>query len=618
MNATRTMSARAAYVLAASAAILLGIAAVARHPQRNDPAARLTLASDFQAAVNAGNAIGAAGLTGAGVSNRYQWVSEWKAGGNPHRWTTGLFEAGDGSDRLLLHVSRPQVCQSTFDHLYEIVPSPHGPRIGREIPETEMMGVRVTDHRLTVVLDVERRRATFTDEATLTRIADGWPVAIVRLNDGHRVSAAEVNGKPIRYRQAGGFVVIPKPAEARSVLCLRYAAALPPDGESFMTDGEAALTAYWYAHTARMPVTSDITVTTPTAWRSIAPGTLVSDTTDASRRTTRWRNTLPVCYLTVAAGRYTETTREADGVRLSAWLRRPSVERAASTLDEAARAIRTFGTAFAAFPYDHYTVVESLVFPPALEAYSFTLVGAPNLPGVVAHEVAHTWWGGLVPNTYTRSMWNEAFATYSDGLYRRRERNDGSEPGAGARDSGAAFSHAVTLASATDAMHPAHAAVGYGTGAQVLEQLERMVGTRPMIGALKRFAGDHKRGEAAEWSDFAAALMGTCGPEWRGALDGWLRLDRLPQYRLRAVQAVAAPDGFQTTGTVVPDPPGVWSLAPLQVRTPGAPAEQMVLIKGEPTRFRIHSRLRPRSIAVDPDGFMLRDAAPVVVDTPVR
>ena len=40
------------------------------------------------------------------------------------------------------------------------------------------------------------------------------------------------------------------------------------------------------------------------------------------------------------------------------------------------------------------------------------------------HELSHSWWGGMVPNTYTVDMWNEGFASYSERLL-----NEASKPG---------------------------------------------------------------------------------------------------------------------------------------------------------------------------------------------
>ncbi|MBM3493934.1 MAG: M1 family metallopeptidase, partial [Armatimonadetes bacterium] len=584
MKRPGSASLRPLYVVAVVCALLLGVAAASR--RQDDSAARTKLAAEFQKAVNSGDNLRAASLTANGVQNDYEWIREWRVGGNPRTWRAGIVPLRGVGRRTLLHVSRAQVCQSTSDHLYELAGPPSRPEIGREIPETELVGARVTGHRLTVSLDHAARTVRVTDRAQFTRISDEWPVCLFRLNEYFRVSEARLDAQPTPFQQAGGFVIVPKPAGAQATLTLQYEATLPKVGETYIAADEAALTAYWYAHTARLPATSDIEMSTPDDWHSIAPGVPLAETTAGGRRTTRWRNTIPVCYLTAAAGRYTRTTRQAGSTQVSAWLRRHSDRRAKEILDETEGAIRFFTGKFGSFPYNRYAVVESLIFPPGLEAYSFTLVGSSLLPSVIVHEVSHTWWGGLVPNTYTRSMWNEALATYSESLYRRLSpsRTNG-RPGEGAREAAAGIPLHIPLERVTDAMHPTHSAVGYGFGSLVLEQLERMVGTTRMLEKLSAFVERHPRGDAADWSELVSAVASVCGPEWRAAVDGWLSTTRLPSYRLSQVRTRSVPDGFETTGLVAPDAPGLWAQVAVVVETQGGAAESPVLVRSGATPF---------------------------------
>jgi len=571
-----------------------------------------TLCERFEAAVNAGDAVASEELTGTGVSNDYTWIREWReSGGTSARWRAGVLSMGGAR---LVQVSRPQVCQSTSDHLYALAGSAGRPQLGREIGEDELIGARVTAHHLDVSFDVPSHSVSITDVARLTRAPTSLGVAVVRLNEYFRLSEATMAGRSVPYAQSGGFVAVPAPSQTETSLRLRYSARLDRRGESFFASDEAALTAYWYPHTGRLPATSVIRITAPHGWRSIGPGERVREAAGDGAWTSEWRNTLPVSYLTVAAGLYRETVQTSDGVRIAAWTLGSSEARAARMCQAAATAVRGFGRAFANYPYSSFTVVESRVFPPALEGYSFTLAGSGTLPDVVTHEVSHTWWGGLVPNTYTRSMWNEAFATYSEDLLDRLGGPaKSSDPGTGAWRAAATLPSGPPLRRVRDAMHPSHSAIGYQKGGLVLAQLERLLGTEAMLRCLREFVSRHTRGEAADWRDFEDAVCAAAGSEWRGFFNAWLSGTEIPAFALRDTRVATVAGGYRVTGSVIPSSPGFWSLAPLVLRTSGSPVRTSVGVRGEPVKFSIASRDRPVALSLDPEGLMLRSGDLAVV-----
>ncbi len=569
------------------------------------------LAKRVEKAVNSGDPVAVEGLTAAGVANDNRWIREWREGGNPRKWKAGIVRLPVRGRAPMLHVSRMQLCQSSNDHLYMIAGTPSRPELGREIPETALMGARVLSHRLSATFDPTAHRVAIEDDAMFERRPDTWQTCTFRLNACFSVTDVKVNGKPSDHVRAGGFLFVPKPAGNTATLSLKIGGILPSTGETFVASEESALTAYWYPHTGRLPATTDVRVSTPESWHGIATGRLVSETAADGVRTSRWRNDLPISYITVAAGRYTRTSRTTDGRTLSVWLRRHSANKAKEALDHAETAIRFFSDRIAPFPYDRYTVVESTIFPPALEAYSFTLVGTNAIPGVIVHEVSHTWWGGLIPNTYTRSMWNEAFATYSESLYRRLAESGDSAgtPGDGAAQAALNVPHVIPLRKVTDAMHPVHAGIGYGKGSLVLEQLERMFGTERMLSALRAFVARHRRGDDADWQDFEEALAAACGPEWKNALRAWLDHAGLPTFNVSGVGTRKTAGGYEVTGTLSSSPDGFWALIPLRLQTDGDPVVANVLIKGDPTEFRVQTRARPTELAVDPDGLVARTSS---------
>src|SRR5439155_25061635 len=169
----------------------------------------------------------------------------------------------------------------------------------------------------------------------------------------------------------------------------------------------------------RLPATHEVAITVPRGWTAIGQGEFLGKNAGDAETTYTFSNKLAVSYFTIAAGKYIVTTRKVGGINVSAYLLRPNSERAEQAIDTAAGALNWFSQNFSPFPYTSYAVVETDVFPAALECYSFTLCAANYIPIAVVHEVSHTWWGGVVPNTYTRALWNESFAEYSDGLYDR-------------------------------------------------------------------------------------------------------------------------------------------------------------------------------------------------------
>lgn len=599
---------RSATVSCAIASVLVISVLAGGSAQSYDGSQLADLAADAENAVNKGDAIAFESLTHSGIVNDLRWVKEWRESGNRRDWKAGIVLLPVRGRTPMLHISRTQLCQSTNDHLYAIAGTPSHPAIGREIPETDLMGARVVSHRLSATIEPSTGHVSIEDEAVLRRVSDTWPVCAVRLNACYTVSDARLDGIPTKYVQAGGFIFVPKPNTPTATLAIKFGATLPARGETFIAPDEAALTAYWYAHTCRLPATSDIRVVTPSSWLSIAPGRKISETVDDGIRTTRWRNDLPVSYLTLAAGRYTRTSRQSGGRTISVWLRRHSADKAEAALDQAESAIHFFSDRVARFPFEQYVVVESTVFPFGLEAYSFTLIGTRSLPHVIVHEVSHTWWGGIVPNTYTKSMWNEAFATYSESLHRRLARSDTPTgvPGEGAAEAAARTPSSIALRHVTDAMHPTHAAIGYGKGALVLEQLERMLGTPKMLETLRTFAARHPRGEAADWGDFEAAIAAVCGSDWASCIRAWLDDTRLPAFDVVNAHSPRSGNGYDVVGSLQSAPAGFWALVPVHIETETGPVDRDVLCRGTATSFSIHTTGRPTALTLDPNGVVAR------------
>jgi hypothetical protein len=98
-------------------------------------------------------------------------------------------------------------------------------------------------------------------------------------------------------------------------------------------------------------------------------------------------------------------------------------------LQEAAKAVVTYGTYFAPYPYQSLSIVEAAVYPDGMESDGLFFLGRKfyeqydgtvrnNLTTIGVHETAHMWWFGLVGDDQAMEPWlDEAMATYSEHVF---------------------------------------------------------------------------------------------------------------------------------------------------------------------------------------------------------
>lgn len=100
-------------------------------------------------------------------------------------------------------------------------------------------------------------------------------------------------------------------------------------------------------------------------------------------------------------------------------------EAAEVALNTAKDSIRIFGEIFGKYPYKHFSVAASDFFIGGMEYPKLVFIDEGMYKGndeileyVIAHEVAHQWWYGIVGNNEIREAWlDEALTEYSTMLY---------------------------------------------------------------------------------------------------------------------------------------------------------------------------------------------------------
>jgi aminopeptidase N len=246
-----------------------------------------------------------------------------------------------------------------------------------------------------------------------------------------------------------------------------------------------------------------ISVSTESAYTVVANGTLVDRRVGASRTTWVYEQSRPMAtYLaTLQIGRYdvVELSRSpvAQHLVVPGRLRRPAG-------DDFARQpamMRVFEAIFGPYPFGEYAVVvtdDDLEIP--LEAQGLSVFGANHVDGrrslerLVAHELAHQWFG----NSLTLGIWSdiwlhEGFACYAEWLW--------SERSGGASSDALAGRHHARLAALAQDLVVADPGPDdmfddrlYKRGALTLHALRRSLGDEEFFALLRTWVAENAYG----------------------------------------------------------------------------------------------------------------------------
>lgn len=186
--------------------------------------------------------------------------------------------------------------------------------------------------------------------------------------------------------------------------------------------------------------TSEVVATVPTFYTLLSNGALVSETVDTSRqtRTFHWRQAKPhVSYLImIAASDFAIVRDTAGNVPLEYYLYKDRVEDGLRSFARTPEIMAYFQTIIGVpYPWEKFAQVLAADFVTgAMENTSAVTYNDLYLlnqramidfttDDVVAHELAHQWWGDVVTCRDWTHLWlNEGFATYFEALFKRHDR----------------------------------------------------------------------------------------------------------------------------------------------------------------------------------------------------
>jgi aminopeptidase N len=183
-------------------------------------------------------------------------------------------------------------------------------------------------------------------------------------------------------------------------------------------------------------------------------------------------------------------------------------------------------TRFGPYPFDAYggVVLDDDRVSYALETQSRPVYGNTFFSGgpnatVVAHELAHQWFGDSVALQRWRDIWlNEGFATYAEWLWQEHEGRGGVEQSFDRRYANFDWSEPPGRPG-PDGIFSASV---YQRGAMTVHALRKAIGDDAFFGLLRSWPASHRNGNVTSAQFIAAAEEAAGGRDLEPLFQAWL------------------------------------------------------------------------------------------------
>jgi aminopeptidase N len=242
----------------------------------------------------------------------------------------------------------------------------------------------------------------------------------------------------------------------------------------------------------------------------------------------------PTYLVTLQIGRYAEETVKLDTVPARLFYPRALKARVRSDFRDLGRMVRVFAESFGPYPFRGYTIVvteDDLEIP--LEALGMGIFGANHIDGVgglerlIAHELAHQWFGNSVGLRRWHDIWlNEGFACYAEWVW--------SEASGGPSAHAKALGHHARLAELPQDLVLADPGPSsmfddrvYKRGALTLHALRLTIGDARFFDVLHAWSARHALA-TADTAEFVVLAEEHAGVRLGDLFESWLAKKPLP------------------------------------------------------------------------------------------
>ena len=236
-----------------------------------------------------------------------------------------------------------------------------------------------------------------------------------------------------------------------------------------------------------------------------------------------------------------------------------------------------------------------------------------NIPNgveeVVAHEIAHQWFGDSVTEATWSDLWlSEGFATYFAGLF--LENNEGKDRfRAYMRDKAKSYFefekrnrtpiHDTKTEKLFDLLNPNN----YEKGGWVLHGLRGILGDKAFFDGLKIYYNEHKESTATS-EDLRAAFEKASGKDLKNFFERWIYQAGHPIYQISWKQK--GKSSLEIALKQTQEDEAFLQPVTIEIVTNNGSKREIITPTGKETIVKFKSA-KPKKIVIDPDEFILKE-----------
>ena len=364
--------------------------------------------------------------------------------------------------------------------------------------------------------------------------------------------------------------------------------------------------------------TVEFRVTAPEAFDVIANGTLI-ESASLQNGSKRWHwsesTPIPVHCMVIGATEFAIVRAgEDEGIEVSYYLYPGDRDAGVLQFGRVEQMLDFYSDVVGPYPYEKLAIVESSTRFGGMENASAIFLDekrihdTESLEGLVAHEIAHQWFGDSVSQREWHDLWlSEGFATYFGALF--FERANGSDemrrimrgnrddylrvPGLATRP---IYDPAIT--DLTKLLN----ALSYDKAAWVLHMLRGVIGDKAFFAGIRDYYAANRNGNAST-AELRAIMERHAKQPLGWFFQQWIYEAGHPVFTTKWTWRrgkLTVNVGQTQPGTVFRTP------AVLEVRDAAGAHRENVVIDERSERFELDAEVRPTEVVLDPEEWILR------------